>query len=116
MMRLAVTLLICAVPAAAQPAVGIPAVDSANVARAAWTRAARADDLAVTRREVKRAASAWPTQPSYVWARAVIAARSRDTAGTLAALGAYADLGLGRDLSASPDLDFARGLAAYKNL
>jgi sugar lactone lactonase YvrE len=87
----------------AQTAPSHPALDSANVARAAWGRmiAARgAGDLIAARTEARRAATAWPTQPAYPWASALLAARTGDTAGALAALRAYAALGLGRDLGA----------------
>jgi len=80
---------------------GIAPVDSASVARAAWTRASAAmvtHDYASTRREVERAASAWPTQPTYLWGRAIAALLTNDTTAVLAALDAYAGLGLGRDL------------------
>jgi hypothetical protein len=80
---------------------GIPAVDSATVARAAYARASaalRANDLATARRETDRAAAAWPTQPAYIWARAAAALRSADTTRLLDALTRYASLGLGRDL------------------
>src|SRR5690349_13988025 len=70
---------------AAAPAVamtGVPAVDSAAVARAAWQSASRAlanrDPRAATS-EVARAARAWPTQPAYLWGRAVVAMQSADT-------------------------------------
>ena len=87
--------------ASAQLITGIAAVDSANVARAAWARATSAlqrDDSMAARREVARATNSWPTQPTYLWARAVLAANGRDTASTLDALRHYADLGLGRDV------------------
>src|SRR5690348_5133734 len=89
-----------ALPAAggAQQITGIAAVDSAAVARAAWERAAKAlsqDDITVGRRETERAAESCPTQPSYLWADAVLAARAGDTTRTLHALEAYAELGLG---------------------
>lgn len=76
-------------------------MDSASVARAAWLRATaalEARDYAIARREVEHAASAWPTQPAYVWGRAVVALLTADTAAVLDALNAYAALGLGRDL------------------
>jgi hypothetical protein len=82
---------------------GYPALDSAVAARAAWARmnaARRGNDLATARAEAARAATAWPTQSAYQWARAVFAARTGDTAGALAALQTYAVLGLGRDLGA----------------
>lgn len=84
---------------------GIPAVDSAAVARAAYGRAAKAlsqADLATARREIERAAESWPTQSSYLWADAVLAARAGDTTTAIHALEAYAELGLGRDLHAEP--------------
>jgi sugar lactone lactonase YvrE len=96
----------------AQTPVDNSAVDSANVARAAWMRAVRSDDLAVSRREVERAAAAWPTQQSYLWGRAIFAARARDTTATLTALDAYADLDLGRDLT-NPEFDFVRRLPSF---
>ena len=98
---LGVTLASSASRAPAQEMTGFPAVDSAAVARAAWGRATKAltaNDVAVARHEVTRAAESWPIQPSYVWAEAVLAARAGDTVATLRALQAYAGLGLGRDL------------------
>jgi sugar lactone lactonase YvrE len=82
-------------------ATGHAAVDSSTVARTAWSaaaQAARAGDLAAAQRELARAAVAWPTQQSYVWNLAVIAARRLDTATVARALRDYAGLGLGRDL------------------
>src|SRR4051812_42272989 len=70
----------------AQQMTGISAVDSAAVARAAMGRAAKAlsqDDLTAARREVERAAESWPTQSSYLWADAVLAARAGDTTAAL---------------------------------
>lgn len=84
--------------ATAQTMTGEPAVDSAAVARAAYTRsvaAARTDSLDRAQRELVRAASAWPTQPAYAWALAVIAAARRDTAVTLSALEQVAAAGAG---------------------
>jgi hypothetical protein len=84
---------------------GVGAVDSASVARAAWTRAATAlgaRDYSSARKDVERAASAWPTQPAYGWGRAIAALLTNDTAAVLSALNAYAALGLGRDLHADP--------------
>ena len=84
-------------------ATGIAVVDSAAVARAASARANRAlrdNNLADAHREMARAASAWPKQPAYVWAHAVLSARSRDTAALRAALATYSAMGLGRDLRA----------------
>jgi sugar lactone lactonase YvrE len=91
---------------------GIPSVDSASVARAAWARAGlalRSGDRSAARREVAHAASAWPMQPSYLWAVAVLAAQARDTAAALDGLRRYTALGLGRDLRADSALaDIAR--------
>jgi sugar lactone lactonase YvrE len=87
---------------------GIAAVDSASVARSSWAAAAkafRANDISSAREEVIHAAAAWPTQPAYLWGRALVAARTRDTAGLKSALTDYAALGLGRDLRA--DTTFA---------
>jgi hypothetical protein len=84
---------------------GMAIVDSAATARAAWGRAntaSRANDLAAARTAAAEAARAWPTQEAYVWGGAVLAAQAHDTAATLRALDAYANLGLGRDLRAHP--------------
>ncbi len=86
---------------------GIAAVDSATVARAASARgsiALRSGDLSAARQEFARAARAWPTQPAYIWASAIVSARQRDTLAVLAYLRAYANLGLGRDLAADSSL------------
>ncbi|MEO6526501.1 MAG: hypothetical protein ABIP93_07745 [Gemmatimonadaceae bacterium] len=82
---------------------GLPSVDSAAVARAAWRRgqlALRARDHASAMRELAHAVAAWPTQPAYVWGLAVASAISADTATLLRTLGAYADFELGNDLRA----------------
>ena len=102
---LGLSLLIALHSLHAQPMTGVGPVDSASVARTAWTRAAAAfgaRDYASARREVDRAASAWPTQPEYLWGRAVAALLTNDTTTVLAALEAYAALGLGRDLRGDP--------------
>ena len=81
---------------------GVAAVDSAAAARAAWARANAAlatNDVSVVYKEVARAAKAWPTQPAYLWGRAVAAHLTRDTTGALEALEGYAALGLGKDLT-----------------
>jgi len=98
---------------------GVPSVDSAAVARAAWARATKAlseQDLAAARREADRAAGSWPVQPSYLWADAVLAARASDTATTLRALDAYAKLGLGRNLRADSTFKQFESLAWFTNL
>ncbi len=87
---------------------GIAAVDSASVARRSWAAAAkafRANDISSARQEVIHAANAWPTQPAYLWGRALVAARTRDSGALKSALTDYAALGLGRDLRA--DTTFA---------
>src|SRR5688572_25617770 len=86
----------------AQTFTGNPTIDSANVARMAWSaavRASQARDTVKARQAVERAASAWPTQPTYAWNRAVLAAAMRDTAAVERALRGYAAMGLGRSLA-----------------
>jgi hypothetical protein len=103
-------------PARAQQWSGNPAVDSASAARAAWARASgalRAGKEDSARAEVVRAASAWPTQPAYVWASVRLAARAHDTVAVLDGLRAYASLGLGRDLAADTTLARVVGLNAF---
>ena len=102
---LPLTVLIALHSLPAQTMTGVASVDSASVARAAWARAAAAletRDYAKARREVDRAAAAWPTQAAYLWGRAIGALVTNDTAAVLSALGAYAALGLGRDLHDDP--------------
>lgn len=106
--------------AVAQSPSRVPALDSANAARAAWNaaqRALRANDLESAQREAERAAAAWPAQGAYHWYRAVLAARRGDAPGVRDALGAYARVGLGRDLGDSAfnpyrSLPWFPGLAA----
>jgi DNA-binding beta-propeller fold protein YncE len=103
----------------AQNPTGIAVVDSANVARAAWARAAAAlqqDDTSKARVEITRAADSWPTQPAYVWARAVIAAHARDKAAALDALRQYSSLGLGRDLRAEKSFEWLRESPEFATL
>jgi sugar lactone lactonase YvrE len=97
----------------AQSPTGVPAVDSAAVARASWSQAvaaARRNDLAAALTHVERAAGAWPSQERYTWYRAVLAANLRDSARVRAALTDYGELGLGRDLRS--DTTFAAFRAA----
>ena len=101
---------------AAQPATRLAAADSASLARDAWSRAAaelRRNDTAAARRDVARAAAAWPVQPAYVWANAILAARAGDDDEALAALRRYADLGLGRDLYAEPSFGRLRDIPGF---
>ena len=98
---------LCAVAASAigaQTMTGLAPVDSATVARAAWARASAlgTTDLAALYKEVAHAATAWPTQPAYVWGRAVAAHLAQDTSAALDALRSYAALGLGKDLAHDP--------------
>ena len=96
---------------------GNATIDSASVARAAIGRAnaaLRAGNLPTARAEVIRASSAWPTQPAYVWARVVVGMRMRDTAAVLDALTRYADLGLGRNLTADTALAKLVALPAFQ--
>ena len=98
---LSLTVLIALHSLHAQTMTGVAPVDSASMARAAWARAGtalEARDYPTARKELERAASTWPTQPTYVWGRAVGALLTNDTAAVLDALNAYAVLGLGRNL------------------
>ena len=100
--------MVFAIPVAAQT--GVPEVDSAAVARGAYSRAAaalRANDIPKARAEMTRAATAWPTQPEYLWGRAIVSARGADTASVLAALADYAALGLGREIALGTLAPFA---------
>jgi len=103
-MRIGILLLAVGVStASAQRPGDLAAVDSSAAARAAWARAVaayRANDLTTARRELDRAARAWPTQQAYLWGRAVAAARQGDSTAARESLAAYASLGLGRDLRA----------------
>ena len=96
----------------AQAPTGIPEVDSAAVARVAWGRmqdALKHDDVPGARAAIARAASAWPTQPAYPWAQALLAAQAGDSVAALGALTRFLDLGLGRVITpASPLERFAR--------
>ena len=101
------------------PMTGNATVDSAAVARAAYARASaalRAANYRTARAEAARAATAWPTQPSYHWARVVIGLRMGDTATVLDALTRYADLGLGRDLTADAALARLASLPAFQTV
>ena len=93
----------------AQTSTGIAAVDSASVARTSWSRASialREHKPDVARAEIDRAATAWPTQPAYLWASATFAARAGDTSRLRDMLASLAMMGLGRDLRR--DSSFAR--------
>ena len=120
--RAGVLLLIPAILAVTRQAQG-PAmtgnatVDSAAVARAAYARATaalRATDFRTAKSQAARAAAAWPTQAAYHWARVVIGMRMRDTTAVLDALTRYADLGLGRNLTADTALARLVALPAFR--
>ena len=99
--RVALCVTLIAAPLAAQQRSGVPSLDSAAVAREAWHRAQTAlaaHDTLLAAREITRAARAWPTQPAYVWGRAVVARLVSDTTSVYDALDAYASLGLGMDV------------------
>src|SRR5205085_4137232 len=103
--------------AAAQAPSATSFIDSAAAARSAWSRAGAAlqhGDTATARNEVALAAEAFPTQPAYIWARAVLAARSRDSATAFLALREYASLGLGRDLAADTTFAWLSKSAAFQ--
>jgi sugar lactone lactonase YvrE len=87
--------------------------DSAAVARAAYRRAAQATDPAVALREIGRSVTAWPAQPTYHWAMAMLSAGAGDTTAALNELDAYASLTLGRDLTAIKDLAWLNGLPRF---
>lgn len=74
---------------------GVPAVDSAAVARAAWREASRSESPAVALTHVTHAARAWPGQPAYWSGMAVVAAQASDTARLLEALAMLGRLGSG---------------------
>ncbi|HEX6314992.1 MAG TPA: hypothetical protein VFZ73_09040, partial [Gemmatimonadaceae bacterium] len=98
---------------------GNATVDSAAIGRFSYGRASaalRRNDLTAARFEAGRAASAWPTQPAYQWARVVIGLRLRDTATVLDALTRYADLGLGRDLAGDSALARLAALPAFRQV
>jgi streptogramin lyase len=98
---------------------GNAVVDSATVARFSYSRATaalRRNDLTAARFEAGRAASAWPTQPAYHWARVAIGLRLRDTATVLDALTRYAGLGLGRDLAGDSVLARLASLPVFRQV
>jgi sugar lactone lactonase YvrE len=68
------------------------------------------------RREVARAASAWPIQPSYLWEFTVLAAQAIYTLAALDGLRRYTALGLGRDLGADSALAAISGAAMFAEI
>ena len=90
-----------------------PRADSAQRARAAFRLAMAAygqHDLVTARREMLRAADAWPTQQVYLEAAAKLAAMTGDTADAARWLDGLAALGIGTDVRT--DTVF-RALAAH---
>ena len=78
-----------------------PRADSAQRARAAFRLAMAAygqHDLVTARREMLRAADAWPTQQVYLEASAKLAAMAGDTADVARWLDGLAALGIGTDV------------------
>jgi sugar lactone lactonase YvrE len=111
-----VGVMVIASSTGAQQLTGNATADSAAVARASYRRAVQAIDPAVATREIGRAATAWPTQPAYEWASALMAARTLDTAAALNALEAFASLSLGRDLAVVPDFAFMARLPRFQQV
>lgn len=92
---LAASLAAAPLPALAQASSGIPAVDSAAVARTMWReagRALRAGDTTAAAGAIARAAAAWPVQPAYLVAHAQFSAVRGDDAALVAALNALTQL------------------------
>jgi hypothetical protein len=87
----------CVAPAA-HAQTGVPAVDSAAVARAEWREASRASTPAAALAHVTHAARAWPGQPAYWSAMAMIAAQVSDTAHLLESLARLGGLGAGAEV------------------
>ncbi len=78
-----------------------PRADSAQRARSAFRLAMAAygqHDLVTARREMVRAAEAWPTQQVYLEAAAKLAAMTGDTADAVRWLDRLAELGIGTDV------------------
>jgi sugar lactone lactonase YvrE len=111
-----------AVAASALPAQapsGIPSVDSASVARDAWTRAVQSlqhNDTSAARFEISHAATAWPNQPAYLWADALLAVRAHDSTAAFRALRRYAALGLGRDVGGDASFAWMRESRSFDAL
>ena len=95
MTRLVLVILALSAAAPLQAQAGVPAVDSAAVARGAWRVAARSEDPAVVREQLRHAAHAWPGQPAYWHALAVTAAQASDTTVLLESLEHLRSLGAG---------------------
>ena len=93
--------------------------DSAQEARQAYRRAVEAyrrNDLAAARAEMRRAATAWPAQPVYVYGAASLAAQAADSSEAFQWLERYAALGASRDLSADSGFTPLAGNRHYQAL
>jgi hypothetical protein len=103
----------------AQATTGLATVDSAAVARAAYARgsaAARHDSLDAAQRELARAATAWPTQPAYPWALAIIAAARHDTVTVTTALEQLLAAGAAHDVVGDARFAEFRTVATFRPL
>lgn len=85
---------ICVAPTA-NAQTGVPAVDSAAVARAEWREASRSETPAAALAHVTHAARAWPVQPAYWSGMAMAAAQAGDTVRLIESLNRLAGLGAG---------------------
>ena len=107
MVRLALLVLSLALAPALPAQTGIPAVDSAQVARDLWRAAVRAfqsGDKATALARAVRAVHAWPVQPAYWSGAAKLAAAANDTAGLGDALAGLTRLTAGASLLADRDV------------
>jgi hypothetical protein len=103
----------------AQGPTGIAIVDSAVVGRTEYARglaALRTGDSAAALRALTHASNAWPTQPAYAWARAVVAARMGNEDALLDALTDHADLSVGRDLGADSAMARLTSRPAFREI
>ena len=93
------------------------ATDSVGAARGAFRAAVtalRSGDTSAARRELARAAAAWPTQGSYWLASARLAGAAGDANAAAAALDRLADLGLGHDARNDRAFDRVRDSSAWR--
>ena len=107
MVRLALLVLSLALAPTLPAQTGIPAVDSAQVARDLWRAAVRAfqsGDKATALARAVRAVHAWPVQPAYWSGAAKLAAAANDTAVLGDALAGLTRLTAGASLLADRDV------------
>ena len=103
----------------AQSITGIPAVDSAAVARDAYAVGAKAfgsHDLRAAHDALRHAATAWPTQHAYLWGRTLTAAKLLDTAEVLAGLQSLVDVGLGHSVGNDTTFRAFRDVSGFRTL